>query len=160
MADKKDISFVNQEFGVKFNFRVAGIFTCNDKILLQKSDKDEYYSLIGGRVNYFEDTKDALIRECEEEIGIKLDKNDLKLIDVVENFFIYNETKFHELLYIYKIENNTELLNKDNFKTLDKDECINKWFSKDDIKNMNIMPKIVKEIFNNDQILHHIIRDY
>ena len=47
---KKDIIIKDDESNFKFNFRVAGIFVNDNKILLQKCEKDDYYSLIGGRV--------------------------------------------------------------------------------------------------------------
>ena len=49
---------------------------------------------------------------------------EVKLIKVLENFFTYNNTKFHELLYIYRLENK-DINRMDNFKTLDKDDSFN-----------------------------------
>lgn len=159
MESKSDISFKNEELGIKFNFRVAGLFMDDDKILLQKCDKDSYYSLAGGRVQFFEDTKEALIREIKEELGITLKNEDLFLIDIVENFFIHDDKKVHEMLYIYKISNIKELANKKDLRILDKDDAICNWFTKKEIQNINIMPKIVKDILNNKDIKHHIIKD-
>ena len=87
---KKDIIIKDDESNFKFNFRVAGIFVNDSKILLQKCEKDNYYSLIGGRVKYGETTIEALIREIQEEIGIKVNNKETKLINVSENFFKYN----------------------------------------------------------------------
>ena len=54
-----------------------------------------------------ENTKDAIIREIEEELGIKVDKDNLKLVQIVENFFDYLDNEkvknVHELSYIYNI---------------------------------------------------------
>ena len=157
---KNDINFKNEELKVKFNFRVACIISSEDKILLQKSSKDDYYSLIGGRVKFFEDTIDALIRELKEETGILISKDEAKLIDVVENFFIYDDTKFHEILFIYKVSNNEELMAMNNFKTFDKDTSINLWINIKELNKYKIIPSIVKKIINNDQIEHDIIKDY
>ena len=51
-----------------------------------------------------ENTKDAIIREIEEELGIKVDKDNLKLVQMAENFFDYLDNgkvkNVHELSYI------------------------------------------------------------
>lgn len=154
---KYDISFKNEELNVKFNFRVALIATNKNKILLQKAEKDNYWSLIGGRVSLNEDTKSAIIREVKEEIGIVLNNQELKLIKVIENFFTYDKTKFHEILYIYKVENIDLLGKMDEFKTLDKDGVINKWINVDDLGNMDIRPAIVKECYSATSLSSELI---
>ncbi len=157
---KNDINFKNEELKVKFNFRVACLILGKEKILLQKSSENDYYSLIGGRVKYFEDTKEALIRELKEETGVLISQDEAKLIDIVENFFIYDNTKIHELLFIYKVSNNAKLMSINNFKTLDKDTSVNLWINISELNKYKIMPSIVKDIINNDKINHEIIKDY
>ncbi len=160
MKNNYDISFKNEELKAKFNFRVACIISGGEKILLQKSSKDDYYSLIGGRVRFFEDTKKAIIRELKEETGVLVSPEEVQLIDVVENFFIYDNTKFHEILFIYKVSENTKLMSIDNFKTLDKDTSVNLWINISELSKYKIMPSIVEKIINNDKINHEIIKDY
>lgn len=155
--EKNDISYKSEEFNTKFNFRVALIATNNNKILLQKSDKDHYWSLIGGRVKLNEDTKSAVIREVLEETGVIIEDNKLNLIKVIENFFIYKETRFHEILYIYKVENNEGLSRMHEFKTLDKDCVINKWIDTSEIKDMDIRPSIVKECYDDTKLTSELI---
>ncbi len=157
---KSDISFKNDELQVKFNFRVACIVTGQKKILIQKNFNDDYYSIIGGRVKFFEDTTEALIREINEETGITISRDEAKLIDIVENFFIYDNTKFHEILFIYKVEENEKLMMMDNFKTIDKNNSINLWVDIKELNKYKIMPTIVKKIIDNDKLNHEIIKDY
>ena len=154
----KDIVIKDEKNNYRFNYRVAAVFTSKDKIFLQKSEKDSYYSLIGGRVKYNETTKEAIIREIGEEIGIIVKENDLLLINVAENFFTYNNKKIHELLFVYKIIDNKELGKKDIIKTLDKDDVVNKWFSISKISKMDIRPKTVMCILNNNDVSHSIIK--
>ena len=144
----------------KSNFRVACIVTGQKKILIQKNFNDDYYSLIGGRVKFFEDTTEALIREINEETGITISRDEAKLIDIVENFFIYDNTKFHEILFIYKVEENEKLMMMDNFKTIDKNNSINLWVDIKELNKYKIMPTIVKKIIDNDKLNHEIIKDY
>lgn len=153
---KKDISYYNEEAKFKFNFRVAVIAHKDNKLLLQKCDKDPYYYLIGGRVSLGESTLTAVKREVEEETGIIVKNSELNLINIVENFFVYNEVKFHELLFIYKL-NNKELLEKDDFKTLDKENSYNVWIDIDKLSELDVRPEIIKDTYNSTDIINTII---
>ena len=154
-----DIKFVNDD-GIKFNFRVAAIFKNGNKVLLQKNKKSgDYYSLIGGRVKFLEDTKKAMIREIKEEVGVNIKDDELSLLEVVENFFVYDNTKFHELLFVYKVDNES-INNKDNFYTLDKDKnSINKWYDIDEAKNFDIRPSFAKHWFADTELNHNVINE-
>lgn len=56
-----------------------------DKILLllQRTTKGGKFTLVGGRVESMEYAKEALIRECYEELNIRLKKQDLQLVHVL-----------------------------------------------------------------------------
>ena len=153
---KKDISYYNEDAKFKFNFRVAVIANKDNKILLQKCDKDPYYYLIGGRVSLGESTLTAVKREVEEETGIAVKNGELNLINIVENFFVYNGVKFHELLFIYKL-NNKELLEKDDFNTLDKENSYNVWIDIDKLNELDVRPEIIKDTYNSTDIINTII---
>ena len=154
---KKDIIIKDDESNFKFNFRVVGIFVNDSKILLQKCEKDNYYSLIGGRIKYGETTIETLIREIQEEIGIKVKKKETKLINVSENFFKYNGKKFHELLFIYKI-NNKQIDQISEIKTLDKTNVVNKWYDISKLNVMDVRPNIITNLIENNKIVHCIIK--
>lgn len=155
--EKSDISYKSEELKTKFNFRVALIATNGDKILLQNASKDGFWSLIGGRVRLNEDTKSAIIREVEEEIGVTLDSEDLNLIKIIENFFQYKDTRFHEILYIYKADKNKELIKKDEFMTLDKENVVSRWIDVKDLNNIDVRPAIVKECYNDNTLSNELI---
>ena len=75
-----DILFKYENLKGKFNFRVAAFIQNCEKFLLQKSDKDSFYGLIGGRVSFGETTFEAIIREVNEETEVTLnDKNYLNI---------------------------------------------------------------------------------
>ena len=154
---KKDIIIKDDESNFNFNFRVAGIFVNDSKILLQKCEKDNYYSLIGGRVKYGETTIEALIREIQEEIEIKVNEKETKLINVSENFFKYTGKEFHELLFIYKI-NNKQVNQISEIKTLDKTSVVNKWYDISKLNVMDIRPNIITNLIENNKIVHCIIK--
>lgn len=156
---KMDIKFVNEE-GIKFNFRVAGIFKNGNKVLLQKNKKDaNYYSLIGGRVKYLEDTKKAFIREVNEEVGVLLSESEVSLLEVVENFFMYDNTKFHELLFVYKVDS-PNINRMDEFQTRDKkEESLNKWYDISKAKEFDIRPSFAKKWFDDEDLKHEVINE-
>ena len=155
MTKINDISFKYENLKGKFNFRVAAFIQNGEKFLLQKSVKDSFYGLIGGRVSFGETTFDAIKREVNEETWVTLIDENINLFKIIENFFKYDNKRFHELLFVYKIENND--LNKlDNFKTLDKSDCINKWFNKNEILTLQVRPKELKDWLNDENSLEHL----
>lgn len=158
MANKKDVVFTSED-NIKFNFKVEGIFVNDGKILLQKAEGDGFYCSLGGRVNFGEDTKSALVREVYEETGVKLDINDLCLVDVVENFFTYRDTKYHEILFIYKVNDNKELNYMDNFVTKDTGKNINKWVEIKKLNEIEVLPKVIVDKINSSTMDHNIIKD-
>ena len=56
-----------------------------DKILLslQRTTGSGKYTLVGGRVEQMEFAKEALVRECYEELNIRLKKGDLELVHML-----------------------------------------------------------------------------
>lgn len=154
---KNDIIIKEKDY--KFNFRVAVVFINNDKILIQKNSNDDYYSLIGGRVKYGETTKSAIIREIEEEIGIKTQESELKLLNVVENFFVYDAQEIHELLFIYVTEHCDLLKNKDNIFTIDKENSVNLWYKISDLNNIDLRPKLIIDSLKDKKLKHTIVKN-
>lgn len=154
-----DISILNKENNVRLNIRVAGLIMNDNKVLLQTCDNVDFYSLPGGRVKYMEDTLCAIKRELKEEIGIDFLDSDIELLDMIENFFEFNNSKYHEFLFVYKISNCKEISRLDNFKTLDKSDSYNSWHSLDDIENIDIKPAVLKKVMKNDRLGHNIIHE-
>lgn len=78
----------------------------NDEILVcpkYDNKKDwHFFRLIGGGIEFGENSLVALKREVEEELNKEL-KN-IKLLDVSENIFTYKGRKGHEICFIYQAE--------------------------------------------------------
>ena len=142
-----DISYFVDELGVKFNYRVAGLIQEGDKIFVQKNVDEDLYFPLGGRVKYLEHSDDALIREIKEEIGIEIKHEDLTFLDVIENFFTYKGVKFHELLFVYKINTPKELLKINNMNSLDKEIEFNTWVDIKELPNLNLQPEELKKYY-------------
>ena len=146
-----DIIFINNN--IKFNFRVGLIIQNKNRFLLQKSIKDDFFGLIGGRVQLGENTKKTAIREAKEELDIDINEDNLKINFISENFFSYNTQKFHEILYIYKyrIDDFHELAKKDNFPCCDKISTTMQWFDIHDIKDLDLRPCFIKTNIEKNQ---------
>ncbi len=88
---------------IDFKYRVNGIVIIDDKILTVQMNDNGRYCLPGGHVELGEDTKHAVLREMEEEIGypVKI----VKLLSIAENFFYKNNgKKVHEISFYYIVE--------------------------------------------------------
>lgn len=157
---KNDVSFMINE--IKFNYRVAAIFEYKDKLLIQKSEKDSFFSLIGGKVEIGESTIDALKREIKEELNYEIKEKKSSLIRVYENFFKYNNNKYHELLYIYiiKLDSDDILVNKEEISCIDKDYVKFIWIDKKEFLKLEIRPNETKDITENEKFKTEIIKEY
>ena len=70
---------------VNFKMRVAGALIVGDKLLTVQICNNGFYCLPGGHVHLGENSKDAMLREFQEEVEIKCEVG--KLLAIVENFF-------------------------------------------------------------------------
>ena len=80
----RDIKF--QEGNDFFNYRVAAMIESDAKYLFQKMPNDTNYTLVGGRVHFMETTKEAMIREVQEEVGYDITNDEFHMVEIAENF--------------------------------------------------------------------------
>ena len=146
----KDITVMIGE--VKFNFRVGLIIEKEDKILIEINPDFDFVCIPGGRVKTLENSKDALIREMKEEMGILFDKKELVLKSIIENFFELENQKIHELFYVYKIKlskNDNRIY--DNMKNIDSKENYYKWINKKELNKINLVPVSLISLKQSDE---------
>ena len=108
--DNKDICIKLDE--ERFNFRVAAVLRYNNKILIQKAEKDDFFSLVGGRVRLGEKTIEALIREVNEELNLVVSEENCKLMRICENFFEFGS----KMRFIFLVEFN--VLKRDEYEVI------------------------------------------
>ena len=58
-----------------------------------------FYRPLGGGIEFGESSADALRREICEELGTEIE--DLKLLGVLENPFVYDDARGHEIVFVY-----------------------------------------------------------
>ena len=130
-----------------FNFRVAGVIIKDGKVLFQRATSDDFWALPGGRVEMLETTSQTLVREMEEEIGVKVEIK--RLLFVVENFFDWENTKAHELgfYYLITVPHNSKLMQTEEpFNSIDNEtQLAFNWLSIDKLVELPIYPVFLRK---------------
>ena len=152
-----DIKFEKDDY--KFNVRSSCIMKDkkHEKVLLtyMRAIKDHNAFLLpGGRLEILENSKEAILREIKEEVGLNLD---YKLVSIEEN--IVKDTKFHMIEFVFytEIDNFEMLINLDD--GWDKFEIV----EIKDIDNYDIRPKSVKSLIKENsynEIYHNVNYDW
>lgn len=82
------------------NIRVGAIIMKNGKLLMVGGDGADYLFSVGGRVKFGETAEKAIVREVQEETGVRLEID--RLIFVHENYF-YGDAPTNMGKLIYEI---------------------------------------------------------
>ena len=144
----------------KLNVRAAGIIIHNNKVLLHRNINENHYALIGGRVEIGENSADTVKREIKEELG--KDVEITGYVGTIENFFEMKGRKYHEIMFVHKIEfTNEEDKNIEyTMKNIEgKDYLKYEWIDLDKIDEYPLMPSIIKDILKENKFPMHKIND-
>lgn len=126
-----------------FNYRVAGVLMQDGHVLLYKNVDDTFWALPGGRVKISEEAQIALQREFHEELGMNVQIE--RLLWSVENFFEYNDQRFHEIGFYYQVTNNHNVeMNTKPFYGMEGERLIYKWISMSQLNEVEIYPGFLK----------------
>ena len=80
------------------NIRVGAIIMKKDKLLMVGNERADYLYSVGGRIKFGETGEEAVMREVEEETGVRLRADRLGFIH--ENYFYGDAPKnFGKLIY-------------------------------------------------------------
>lgn len=151
-----DIVFKTEE--AIFNFRVAGIWIENGHVLIHRAVYDTSWSLPGGRVAMLEDSKESIIRELQEELGIDIEVE--KLLWSAENFFEYDDQSFHEIGFYYKISSKQagNYFREDEFHGKEGERLIYKWVPIEALEQMELYPVFLRtDLKNIPEYPQHIV---
>ena len=145
--------------GYKFNVRSSCIIKDkkHDKVLLTNMraiTDHEAFILPGGRLELLENSDEAIKREIEEELNLKLD---FKLISLEENIVKSNKFQMFEFIYYAEIESFDDIKipndGWDKFKIVEIK----------DIDKIDIRPKTINKLIKCDEysgISHNINYDW
>lgn len=128
----------------QFTLRAAALILLDDHLLMVRDTKHDSYYTIGGKVRLGEDSKQAALREAQEETGCKLTIN--RLLFVQERFFTFEEKHHHEICFYYLLDfadkNIAEGAQTDQpFETLH-------WLPLNRLTQYNIIPACLKTILS------------
>ncbi len=144
----------------KLNLRAAGVIIHNNKILVHKNVNKDHYCLPGGRIAIGESSKQAVEREIKEELNKDVQIN--RFLAVVENFFEMNQSKYHEIFFLFE----TEFKDKEDksiehtlYNAEGKDYLQYEWLELDKLDNYNIVPNCMKKVFKEKSFPVHIINN-
>ena len=129
--------------------------------MLNRLKNDDFWTFVGGKVSLGEDSQKAIIREYFEETGTNISVE--RLAACIENFFVFNSKRWHEILFFYVLKDDNEELElfegereiKDNL------DGIYKWFDLSELEKVKIQPKCSQEIISklNYNSFQHIINE-
>lgn len=144
----------------KLNVRAAGIMIHNGKILVHRNVNSDHYALIGGRVEIGENSVDTIKREIKEELGKDIEI--IGYISTIENFFEMKNSKYHEIMFVHKIE----FINEDDkkieytMKNIEGKEYLQyEWIEINKIDEYPLVPKVIKAILKENKFPIHKIND-
>ena len=139
----KDVSIMIEN--VKFNYRAGLIIECDDEILVEINPEIDFVTLPGGRVKTMETSLEGLRREISEELNYRIRDEECSLRGIVENFFEYDNKKYHELYFLYKMKigKNHKIYKKD-LVNEDFKKTYFKWVKKRDLTKVNLLPKVLR----------------
>ena len=90
-----------EEGNHRFNYRVAGVAIVDGSVLIHRGENEPFWSLPGGRGEFFEFSRDTLAREIREEL--ETDVVIGRLLWIAENFYDNVAHRYHELAWYYEI---------------------------------------------------------
>lgn len=142
----------------KLNIRTCVLIKRQHEWLLHQGKKESFATAIGGRIKFGEDSKHALVREIHEELNLNITVDELELITIVESFFEYNQTPFHEYLFVYQLDVGMRLGQDKQF--IQPDPDFDYFFcDTTEINRLSIKPEILKTILLGQKVPCHYIND-
>lgn len=144
----------------KLNVRAAGVIIHNNKILLHRNTKSNHYALVGGRVAIGEDSENTIKREIQEELGKEIEITGY--VSTIENFFEMKGSKYHEILFVHKVEFTNEEDKKIDYtlKNIEGKEHLQyEWIELDKIDEYPLLPQAVKNVLKENKFPVHKINN-
>lgn len=155
--NNKDLSVMIDD--VKLNIRVGLIIKYDNKILVEKNKNVNFAVVPGGRVKSLESTHSTLLREIAEELGIDISNEKAEMVSLIENFFVFDNTKYHELYFLYKVELSQDYNLKDGMNNLDNNDSSYYLLTNEQFQKENLLPDVLKEIVNINEFKHYVVND-
>lgn len=142
----------------KLNVRAAGVIIHNNKILVHRNINSNHYALVGGRIEIGENSADTIKREIKEELGKEIEITGY--VSTIENFFEMDGSKYHEIMFVHKIEFVEEEDKRIEY-TLNniegKDYLRYEWLDVNKLDEYPLWPKVIREVLKENKFPVHKI---
>lgn len=154
--EKMDITIDVEDY--KLNVRAAGVIIHNNKILVHRNINSNHYALVGGRIEIGENSADTIKREIKEELGKEIEITGY--ISTIENFFEIEGAKYHEIMFVHKVEfaNEEDKSIEYPLKNIEGKEYLRyEWLDVNKIDEYPLWPKAIVEILKENKFPVHKI---
>lgn len=144
----------------KLNVRAAGVIIHNNKILVHKNVNSDHYAIVGGRVGIGECSVDTIKREIKEELGKDIEVTGY--ISTIENFFEMKGSKYHEIMFVHKVEfvDDKDKKIESTLENIEgKDYLRYEWLELDKIEKYPLYPKAIQKILKEKKFPVHKINN-
>ena len=139
------------------NVRTSALVKCKEHYLIHRASKDDFWCFVGGRIKFEEDSWSALKREFLEELDYEITQPEILLFHV-EQFFSYENTRYHELNYGYLIELKTQEIPNQTRQEEGK-TFLYEWKTAEEIQELTVYPEIANEIIQNQKFeFQHVVQ--
>ena len=142
------------------NIRSAVLIVHNNKVLLHKNVNEEYYALLGGRVQLGESSDNTAIREVKEELGKEIQLNGYCC--TVENMFLHKGKEYQEILFVYfgEFVDDDDKKIEETLKNIEgREELEYQWVEIGEFDKYDIRPLVVKQVLANGVFPLHVVND-
>jgi len=146
----------------RFNCRSAAVIIEEGHVLLHQVVGDDFWALPGGRVEFFEFSSDTVGRELLEELGLHVEV--VRPLWIVENFFTFEGTHFHELghYFLTKVRASKPFDFEREFMGVEADvNLLFKWFNVDHLQGVELQPKFLRLGLANipEHLCHELVNE-
>lgn len=146
--------------GIRFKARACGVVVNNNKVLMCNINDNGFWCCPGGHIHLGENSKAGVLREVEEEIGVKFD--DAILLSITENFFGKKGVSFHEYSFFYRMIGEVPKEKTKDYSIVENDEWKMvhldfKWIDISEIDKFDIRPNVLKKVLKDQTGFKHFI---
>ncbi|WP_342719686.1 NUDIX hydrolase [Bacillus paramycoides] len=129
----------------------------HSKVLVQCDENELFYRFPGGSIEFSETAKEAIIRELMEEYDLKIDVQELAIVN--EHIFEWNNEKGHHCTLIHRGTLQERMTNEIRHKEYE--DIILIWKSINELKEKPTYPKGIVSYLeeNNRNIVHSISKN-
>ncbi|MGG0290610.1 NUDIX hydrolase [Bacillus pacificus] len=129
----------------------------NFKVLVQCDENESFYRFPGGSIEFGETAKEAIIRELMEEYDLKIDVQELAVVN--EQIFEWNNEKGHHFTLIHW--GTVEEIITNEIRHKEYEDIILIWKNIEELKEKPTYPEGIVSYLeeNNRNIVHFITKD-